>query len=107
MTQHRASRDPAHFQRLYLTSPDPWGFRTSEYERAKYHRTIESLGVRRFHRGFEVGCSIGVLTRLLAPRCDALLAVDIVEPPLIEARAACADQPWVWFQRMRVPDEWP
>ena len=47
------------------------------------------------------------MTRLLAPRCDAVLAVDLVEQPLIAARAACADQPWVRFLRMRVPGGWP
>ena len=46
-----------------------------------------------FGRGFEAGCSIGVLTRRLAERCDTLLAVDIVEAPLETARAACADPP--------------
>jgi|SRR5579872_625637 len=107
MTAQRSSRDPAHFQRLYDADPDPWHFRTSDYEQAKYRRSLEALGARCFRSAFEVGCSIGVLTRMLAPRCDALLAVDIVEQPLVAARAACADQPWVRFKRMRVPGEWP
>ncbi|HEX2942758.1 MAG TPA: class I SAM-dependent methyltransferase, partial [Rhodopila sp.] len=55
----------------------------------------------------EVGCSIGVLTRLLAAQCDSLLGVDIVEEPLAAARARCADQPWVRFQRLHVPQSWP
>lgn len=101
------SRDAAHFQRLYDASPDPWGFRSSEYERAKYRRTIAALEGRRFLSGFEVGCSIGVLTRQLADRCDALLAVDLVETPLLAAETACTDVPWVRFQRMQVPHEWP
>ena len=62
---------------------------------------------RRFHSALEVGCSIGEMTRLLAPRCDAVLAVDLLEQPLIAARAACADQPWVSFLRMQVPGDWP
>lgn len=44
---------------------------------------------------------------MLAPRCDALLGVDIVEEPLDAARARCADQPQVRFQLMQVPSEWP
>src|SRR4051812_39395374 len=100
------SRTAAHFQRLYEASPDPWGFASNPYEQAKYRETLLALGDRRFASGLEIGCSIGVLTRMLAPRCDALLGVDLVEQPLEAARARCADQPWVQFRRMRVPAEW-
>jgi cyclopropane fatty-acyl-phospholipid synthase-like methyltransferase len=101
------SRDATHFQRLYEASPDPWQFRTSAYEQAKYRRTIASLADRRFRSGFEVGCSVGVLTRSLADRCDTLLAVDIVEAPLPAARNLCVDHRQVRFERMQVPGEWP
>jgi len=104
MTQ---SRDSAHFSRIYESNPDPWNFRTDPYELAKYRHTREALANRHFANALEVGCSIGVLTRMLAPLSDAVLAVDIVESPLKDAAARCADQPWVTFQRMRVPDEWP
>jgi cyclopropane fatty-acyl-phospholipid synthase-like methyltransferase len=101
------SRPSEHFQRLYQSNPDPWRFTTSAYEQAKYQQTLSALGARRFTSGLEVGCSIGVLTRMLAPRCDRLLGVDIVEAPLQEARSRCADQPHTRFSRMRMPDEWP
>ncbi|HUB16942.1 MAG TPA: SAM-dependent methyltransferase [Acetobacteraceae bacterium] len=101
------SHGAAHFQRLYDANPDPWGFRTSAYEQAKYQRTIAALGDRRFDRGFEVGCSIGVFTRLLAQRCRSLLAVDIVEAPLISARENCADLPQVQFNCMDITTAWP
>ncbi|HEY2621471.1 MAG TPA: SAM-dependent methyltransferase [Acetobacteraceae bacterium] len=107
MTGNPTSRDEAHFRHLYSADPDPWRFRTSAYEQAKYQRTVASLGNRRFRSGFEVGCSIGVLTRLLADHCDRLLAVDIVEAPLASARMACADQHWVRFAQMQVPLDWP
>jgi hypothetical protein len=102
-----ASDDAEHFRRLYARSADPWAFRTSAYEQAKYRRTVSVLGERRFRSAFEPGCSIGVLTRMLATRCDALLAADIVEEPLLAARAGCADMPWVRFARLRIPNEWP
>src|SRR6185437_1847085 len=101
------SRDVEHFRRIYAHSADPWDFRTSDYEQEKYRRTIAALGDRRFRSGFEPGCSIGVLTRMLACRCDALLATDIVEEPLRTAREICIDLPWVRFARLRMPDEWP
>lgn len=101
------SRDASHFARLYQFNPDPWGFRTDPYEKAKYGHSIEILGTRRFAAGLEVGCSIGVLTHMLAPRCESLLALDCVEQPLQAARSRCAEQPCVRFARMQVPDEWP
>jgi cyclopropane fatty-acyl-phospholipid synthase-like methyltransferase len=101
------SRPASHFERLYQRDPDPWSFATSAYEQAKYRQTMAALGHRRFTVGLEVGCSIGVLTRMLAPRCDTLLGVDIVESPLHAARSRCAGFPHVRFQRMQVPAEWP
>ena len=65
------SRAATHFQCLYQANPDPWGFRTSAYEQTKYRQTLSALGDRHFTSGLEVGCSIGVLTRVLAERCDA------------------------------------
>lgn len=106
-TAMTVSHDAEHFRRLYARSADPWGFQTSEYEQEKYRRTIAALGERRFRSGFEPGCSIGVLTRMLAPRCDALLAADIVEEPLRTARTLCRDLPGVRFARLRIPGEWP
>ena len=107
MNARRASRGADHFQRLYDVDPDPWRFGSSKYEQAKYRRTIASLSSRRFRFGFEAGCSVGVLTRMLATHCDTLLAVDIVEAPLRAARSACADQSWVRFAQMQIPGQWP
>ena len=101
------SHDAEHFRQLYARSADPWAFQTSGYEREKYRRTIAALGERHFRSGFEPGCSIGVLTRMLAARCDALLAADIVEEPLHTARTLCSDLPWVRFVRRCIPAEWP
>ena len=107
LTGKRPSRGAAHFQRLYDADADPWHFRTSAYEQAKYQKSLAALPERRFRSAFEIGCSIGMFTHLLAPRCDALLGVDIVEQPLRDARTTCADQPWVRFQQMQVPADWP
>jgi cyclopropane fatty-acyl-phospholipid synthase-like methyltransferase len=79
----------------------------SRYEAAKYRHTLDMLDGRHFAAGLEVGCSIGVLTRLLAGRCETLLAVDIVEAPLRLARARCEDLTQVRFARMQAPQEWP
>jgi cyclopropane fatty-acyl-phospholipid synthase-like methyltransferase len=95
------------FERLYAADPDPWRFATSPYEREKYAATLASLGDRYFDAAFEVGCSIGVFTRLLAPRCGTLLAVDVAEAALAAARRRCADSSGARIERLRVPDQWP
>lgn len=102
----RASLPAAYFEALYAGDPDPWRFASSPYEREKYADTLAALAPR-YRRGFEVGCSIGVLTAALAARCDALLAVDIAEAALRAARERCADLPQVTLARMAVPGAWP
>lgn len=94
-----------YFDDVYRAHDDPWNFETSDYERAKYRETVAALGRERYRNAFEVGCSIGVLTAMLAPRCDHLLAVDVSEAPLKRARERCADLPQVEFRRMKVPAE--
>ena len=80
---------PEFFERLYAAEPDPWGFETSAYERAKYDATIAALPPGPISTALEVGCSIGVLTERLARRCDRLLAVDVSE-----AARACGSRPF-------------
>ncbi len=104
MTQSRSAH---HFQQIYRSNPDPWAFASSPYEQAKYRQTLAALGDRHFAAGLEVGCSIGILTRLLASHCNTLLGIDLVEEPLLAATARCADQPHVQFKQMQVPDQWP
>ncbi len=99
--------DPRHFEQMYAADPDPWRFASSDYERDKYAATLAALPARRFTRGLEVGCSIGVLTRQLATRCDTILGLDVVQAAIDQARGRCADQPNMAFSRMAVPDEWP
>jgi SAM-dependent methyltransferase len=101
------SWSPETFDRIYAADPDPWRFTTSRYEREKYAATLAALGARRFGAGFEVGCSIGVLTRLLAPRCDTLLAVDVARTALTAARRRCAGLPGVRIERRQIPGDWP
>ena len=85
------SVDPATFERMYREDEDPWGFGTSPYEAAKYDRTIAALGDRRFRRGLELGCSIGVLTARLTERCDELVALDTSATAVERARERVGD----------------
>ncbi len=83
------SLPPRYFDDLYAHDPDPWQFETSAYEAAKYDATLDALPIERFASALEVGCSIGVLTARLAPRCDELLAIGTISttsPPASASR---------------------
>ncbi len=107
MSEPRPTLMPEHFDALYMADPDPWNFAASPYERGKYTLTLNAMPKPRYRLALEVGCSIGVLTRLLASRCDSLLAIDAARTPLVEARRRCANLPGVSFQQMFVPEQWP
>lgn len=99
--------DTDYFKGMYATDPDPWKFATSAYERDKYAATLAALPRPRYVSALEVGCSIGIFTRQLCPRCDALLGLDVVPSVLEQARARCADCPNVSFRLNAVPGDWP
>lgn len=101
------SLDSTYFDTIYEQAQDPWNFATSDYEAQKYAATIDLLGEGRYARALEIGCSIGVFTRMLAGRCDDLLAVDISALALARARKRCADRANVRFERRSVPHEFP
>ena len=81
--------------------------RRSAYEHAKYERTIAALGDRRYGAGFELGCSIGVLTARLAERCDELLAVDIAQSRRRGRARAPAARTTSTSSAARCRSEWP
>jgi hypothetical protein len=96
-----------YFARMYAGSDDPWGFRTRWYEERKRAVTLAALDRPRYRRGFEPGCSIGVLTAALAERCDVLLASDVDATAVDAARSAVEAHPHVVVERRSVPDDWP
>ncbi|MBT2558656.1 methyltransferase domain-containing protein [Hymenobacter sp. ISL-91] len=98
---------PDYFDKVYEANQDPWDFATSPYEQEKYAATLAALPRSHYARAFEIGCSLGILTARLAPRCGYLLAVDVAEAALQQARQRCANLPQVALQLLRVPDEFP
>jgi SAM-dependent methyltransferase len=98
---------PHYFAKIYEANSDPSQFETSHYEKEKYLASISALPLKRYRRGFEIGGSIGVLTRLLADRCDRLLSIDLSPIAQSRARSRCADQPNVEFRIMQFPRERP
>ena len=92
-----------YFDALYQSNADPWRFETSEYEAAKYRATLAALPRSRYGSGIEMGCSIGVLTRLLARLCDRLVGLDIAASAIDTAKQRCADLPHVEFEVAKFP----
>ncbi|CAN5558892.1 SAM-dependent methyltransferase [soil metagenome] len=92
------------FEERYRRSPDPWDFRSSEYETGRYDQTIAALGQQHYRSAFEPGCSIGELTWRLATRCDRVLAIDVSETAVATARERCRQLPGVRVEVGSVAD---
>jgi SAM-dependent methyltransferase len=105
LTRKNATVPPEYFEEKYKANIDPWQFRTSEYERDKYQATMASLSKDRYASALEVGCSIGVLTRLLSPRCNGLLAIDASATAIEEAKSINGGS--VTFRVANLPAEFP
>ncbi len=97
----------AYFDALYGEKNDPWNFETKPYEHEKYAATLQHLPRQNYQNALELGCSIGVLSEMLAPRCQKLWALDASEIPLQTARKRCAKLNNVTFLRATLPDEFP
>ncbi|MGY4859191.1 PIG-L family deacetylase [Cryobacterium sp. AP23] len=95
------------FDDFYAGATDPWGFETRWYEARKRAVTLAALPLARYGAALELGCSIGVLSRDLADRCDTLLATDINAQALAVARARLAGLPGVTVEQRALPAEWP
>lgn len=99
--------DGASFDALYRERPDPWGVRSSWYERRKLELVLASLPRERYGDALEVGCSVGATTERLAARCERLLAVDASAEAVRLAGDALGPLPGVRLQVATVPDELP
>lgn len=101
MTTH----DAAWFDALYRRDPDPWRYETSDYEARKYAGSLALLRRLSYGRALEVGCSIGVMSAMIAARCDTLLGLDFA-PSAVEA-ARRREIPNARFEVGAAPDMWP
>lgn len=96
-----------YFEGIFARDDDPWELASSDYERAKFERSIAAINDRRHASGLEVGCAQGVLTQRLLPLCDRLLAIDISAIALKRARLALGPQPGLMFAQMAFPRQSP
>lgn len=96
-----------YFDETWATGDDPWDHAGRWYERRKYELTAAALPKAHYERSFEPGCGTGVLTRLLAARSSAHVAMER-HPRGAQATAArCADLPQVEVSVGTIPEAWP
>jgi SAM-dependent methyltransferase len=96
-----------YFDAMYHAASDPWGFTDRWYERRKYAISLALLPAERYLSALEPGCSIGVFSRLLAPRCDRLLSCDVAAAAVDGATARTADLPSVRVEQRDISRRWP
>jgi hypothetical protein len=102
-----ASVSQEYFTGLYLAKDDPWDLATKWHDQRKYAVTVASLPRPRYGRCYEPGASIGLLTRLLAPRCDEVLATDSIPEAVEQAAAEVREFPHVRVEQAILPADLP
>lgn len=90
---HSASVGADFFENKYRGAADPWSYETSSYEQAKYQHLLSLLPEERMESMLELGCSIGVLTAMLASRARRLMAVDASATAIERAKARLSSAP--------------
>jgi SAM-dependent methyltransferase len=99
--------DRAYFEDMYAASDDPWGFTSRWYEQRKYALTLAMLPREHYESAFEPGCSIGIMTAQLAPRCGRLLSCDVAQRAVQAAAARASGHPGVSVEQRVLPRQWP
>lgn len=100
--QPRAGTPPERFAELYDSRTEPWDVH-SWYERRKRGLAMACLPERRYATALEPACGTGELTRLLAARCDHVLASDANGAAVERARAKLSDHPAVHVEHRSLP----
>jgi SAM-dependent methyltransferase len=103
----QVSTSEEHFTGMYLAKDDPWDNAGKWSDQRKYAVMLASMRQPRYRRAYEPGCAVGVFTRMLATRCDEVLAVDCVDEAVLQARAAVADHPHVRVAKALLPQQLP
>ena len=107
MTRGKASLPASYFEDIFRDDDDPWNLRSSQYESDKHDHTISVLPQAPYDQALEVGCAGGTLTRRLAAFCKHLLAIDISEAAIQQAKSALGDLPSVELRTCAFPEAAP
>ena len=77
------------FEAIYTASPDPWASASTNYvyQRRKYRTLVGLLPAgRRFSRALDLGCGVGLMSRLLAAHADEVVGMDVAHAAVSRAR---------------------
>jgi len=97
------------FEAVYTDSDDPWRSTRYRYQRRKYEALAALLPRgQRFGRVLDLGSGLGTMTRLLAPRADYALGLDVAQAAVDRATQASTGFANVEFRQADVaalPDD--
>jgi SAM-dependent methyltransferase len=101
------TRSHKHFNALYDNAVDPYRFGSNQYETDKYEHTIRLLSGRLYDSALEIGASEGIFTRMIAPHCKSLVAIDVARSAVERARIRLADFDYVSVRQASIPHQLP
>jgi SAM-dependent methyltransferase len=107
MTTTPETLGAGYFDGMYSAAADPWGFAERWYERRKYAIALAMLPREQYRAAFEPGCSIGVFSRMLAPRCGTLLSCDLAAAAVQATAARTSALAQVQVEQRDIPRQWP
>jgi len=89
------------FDKLYEELRDPWNTNVPyyRYQLLKYQTILSFLPRRPYGRALDIGCGLGVLTRLMAPHAEHILGVDVSQCAIDAATRLSGEMKGVSFQR--------
>ncbi len=98
---------PQLIDQFFDSGGDPFGFDVNPNEQTKFQRTLEVCGNGNLGRVLEIGCAVGSFTELLAPRVTDLLAIDVSEAAIQQARERMSGHPNVHPEVRALPADFP
>jgi len=95
----------AAFEAAY-TDPDPWASANPayRYQRRKYEVLLSLLPDRPYRAALDIGCGVGLMSRMLAGRAATVLGLDVAQGAVNTAMAAAAGLPGVRFEQADILD---
>ena len=85
---------------------DPWASADPayRYQRRKYETILSLLPARRFRSALDLGCGVGLMTRMLAGHADTVLGLDLAQAAIDGAQARAPMPPSVSFAQADLLD---
>ena len=85
---------------------DPWASADPayRYQRRKYETILSLLPAHRFRSAVDLGCGVGLMTRMLASHADTVLGLDLAQAAIDSAQARTPMPPSVRFAQADLLD---